>query len=96
MYLGKIAEMSQGEELYSDPKHPYTQALLSAIPTPDPSHQKNRVILRGDVPSPINPPSGCYFHPRCPIAQENCKTDAPVLRNLGKHEPHLVSCHYAH
>jgi oligopeptide transport system ATP-binding protein len=96
MYLGKVAEMSAAEELYQDPKHPYTQALLSAIPIPDPTHQKERTILRGDVPSPINPPSGCYFHPRCPIARDNCKVDAPVLRDLGSHGgPHTVSCHYA-
>jgi oligopeptide transport system ATP-binding protein len=95
MYLGKVAEMSESEELYQDPKHPYTRALLSAIPIPDPSFHKERVILRGDVPSPINPPTGCYFHPRCPIAQPNCKVDPPVLRDLGKHGPHTVSCHYA-
>jgi oligopeptide transport system ATP-binding protein len=95
MYLGKVAELSASEELYQDPKHPYTKALLSAIPIPDPSYHKERTILRGDVPSPINPPSGCYFHPRCPIAKDNCKVDAPVLRDLGKHGPHTVSCHYA-
>jgi oligopeptide/dipeptide ABC transporter ATP-binding protein len=97
MYLGKIAELASAEELYADPKHPYTRALLSAIPLPDPTYRKERIILRGDVPSPINPPSGCYFNPRCPIAQANCKVDAPHLRDLGKPggQPHLVSCHYA-
>jgi oligopeptide transport system ATP-binding protein len=95
MYLGKVAEMSAAADLYHDPKHPYTQALLSAIPIPDPDYKKERVILHGDVPSPINPPSGCYFHPRCPVAQGNCKTDVPVLRDLGKKGPHDVSCHYA-
>jgi oligopeptide transport system ATP-binding protein len=97
MYLGKIAELARAEDLYADPKHPYTQALLSAIPIPDPKYKKERVILRGDVPSPINPPSGCYFHPRCPIAQENCKIDPPILRELAKpgEAHHDVSCHYA-
>jgi oligopeptide transport system ATP-binding protein len=97
MYLGKIAEMARAEELYAEPKHPYTRALLSAIPIPDPNYKKERIILRGDVPSPINPPNGCYFHPRCPIAKDNCKVDVPCLRDLGKAEiaPHDVSCHYA-
>lgn len=97
MYLGKVVETATAEELYHRPMHPYTKALLSAIPIPDPAYKKDRVILRGDVPSPINPPSGCYFHPRCPIAHDNCKVDAPQLRDLGKAgEPHHdVSCHYA-
>ena len=97
MYLGKIAEIADSEELYADPKHPYTRALLSAIPIPDPTHKKERIILRGDVPSPINPPNGCYFHTRCPIAQDNCRVDAPQLRDL-RHpggNPHEASCHYA-
>lgn len=98
MYLGKIAELAPAEEIYANPKHPYTKALLSAIPLPDPTYKKDRIILRGDVPSPINPPSGCYFHPRCPIAKDNCRVDVPVLRDLGSPEsgPHDVSCHYAH
>jgi oligopeptide transport system ATP-binding protein len=97
MYLGKVAEMATSEELYTHPKHPYTRALLSAIPIPDPNYQKERIILRGDVPSPINPPSGCYFHPRCPMAKENCKTEVPCLRDRaeGARVPHDVSCHYA-
>jgi oligopeptide/dipeptide ABC transporter ATP-binding protein len=96
MYLGKVAEMATSEELYTNPKHPYTRALLSAIPIPDPNYQKERIILRGDVPSPINPPSGCYFHPRCPMAKENCKTEIPCLkdRSQGGRVPHDVSCHY--
>jgi len=98
MYLGKVVEMAEAEELYNEPKHPYTRALLSAIPLPDPNYKKDRVILRGDVPSPINPPSGCYFHPRCPIAKDNCRVDAPHLRDLPVQagHPHDVSCHYAH
>lgn len=104
MYLGKIVESSSAEDLYHSPKHPYTRALLSAIPIPDPNYRKERIILRGDVPSPISPPSGCHFHPRCPIVHENCKLDAPQLRNLGgtlgdaqkdEKQIHDVSCHYA-
>lgn len=92
MYLGKIVEMASAEELYRAPKHPYTRALLSAIPIPDPKFQKERIILRGDVPSPISPPSGCYFHPRCPMAQDRCKVEAPLLRQV---DDHIVSCHFA-
>jgi oligopeptide/dipeptide ABC transporter ATP-binding protein len=95
MYLGKVVEMADSEELYRDPKHPYTRALLSAIPIPDPDFKKERVILRGDVPSPINPPSGCFFHPRCSMARDNCKVDRPELRELGTQRPHGASCHYA-
>ncbi len=96
MYLGKVAELAPAEELYADPKHPYTRALLSAIPIPDPTIQKERIILRGDVPSPMNPPGGCYFNPRCPIVQENCRVDSPELRNLRQKgdEQHLAACHY--
>lgn len=97
MYLGKVVEMSDAEELYHEPKHPYTRALLSAIPLPDPNYRKERIILRGDVPSPINPPAGCHFNPRCPIAQENCRVDVPALRDLGSTaaHPHDAACHYA-
>jgi oligopeptide/dipeptide ABC transporter ATP-binding protein len=92
MYLGKVAEMASGEDLYSSPQHPYTRALLSAIPIPDPEYKKERIILRGDVPSPLNPPSGCYFHPRCPKAQAECSQKAPDLSERQK--SHAVSCHY--
>ncbi len=96
MYLGKIAEYASGDDLYAKPLHPYTQALISAIPEPTMDKKKTRQVLKGDVPSPINPPSGCYFHPRCPIATEKCRVDAPALRNVGTpQKPHLVSCHYA-
>lgn len=96
MYLGKVAEVAPAEELYADPKHPYTRALLSAIPIPDPEFSKQRIILKGDVPSPLNPPSGCYFHPRCPMARDNCKVERPELRNLGTEQVrHEVACHYA-
>lgn len=93
MYLGKIVETASAEELYGAPQHPYTKALLSAIPIPDPNYRKERVILKGDVPSPISPPNGCHFHPRCPVAQGNCKEAAPQLHESKK--LHGVSCHYA-
>lgn len=97
MYLGKIAEIADAEELYQNPKHPYTKALLSAIPIPDPTYKKDRVILKGDVPSPISPPSGCYFHPRCPRAEQRCSVEAPSLRRLNSPtpSPHEASCHFA-
>jgi len=94
MYLGKVAEIADGEDLYAHPKHPYTKALLSAIPIPDPSFKRDRVILQGDVPSPLNPPSGCYFHPRCPVAQEKCKVDHPGLSKVSDGEVHMAACHY--
>lgn len=90
MYLGKIVEMAEAEELYRNPKHPYTKALMSAIPTPDPRRHDERIILTGDVPSPINPPSGCHFHPRCPIAIEDCKTIVPPLEIKSK--DHIAAC----
>ncbi|MBI2487033.1 MAG: dipeptide ABC transporter ATP-binding protein [Deltaproteobacteria bacterium] len=93
MYLGKIVELGDNEELYGKPLHPYTQVLLSAVPVPDPKTKKKRIILSGDVPSPIDPPSGCRFHPRCPIAVERCKKEEPVLRDVGG--GHMVSCHLA-
>ena len=92
MYLGRIVELSECDELYKKPLHPYTQALLSAIPEPKPRRKKDRIILRGEVPNPINPPKGCHFHPRCPIATAQCKTGAPpVLREVGP--GHSVACH---
>lgn len=90
MYLGKIVEMAEAEELYMNPKHPYTKALLSAIPVPDPKRQGDRIILTGDVPSPINPPAGCYFNPRCPSASEECRQQTPQLKNVGS--SHIASC----
>lgn len=93
MYLGKIVEMASRDELYANPKHPYTQALLSAVPIPDPKLERarKRIQLIGELPSPINPPSGCPFHTRCPIAVEECKTRVPVLRTLSN-KTHWVSC----
>ncbi len=94
MYLGKVAEIASREELFAHPLHPYTQALMSAIPVPDPSRKKERTILSGDVPSPLNPPSGCRFHPRCPVARlALCSQEEPQLREL--RPGHWVSCHYA-
>jgi oligopeptide/dipeptide ABC transporter ATP-binding protein len=91
MYLGKIVEMARYNELYTDPKHPYTKALLSAIPLSDPKASKQRIVLKGDVPSPINPPSGCHFHPRCPYRMDACDKDEPPLKDIGTH--HLVACY---
>jgi peptide/nickel transport system ATP-binding protein len=93
MYLGVIAETAPSEELYANPLHPYTEALLSAVPRTDPSHVPNRILLEGDVPSPANPPSGCKFHPRCRYAKDICSQEDPVLEEL---EPdHFVACHLA-
>jgi len=93
MYLGKIAEISPRDELFINPQHPYTQALMSAIPIPKPNRKRERVILKGDVPSPLNPPTGCRFHPRCPIAEEICSREEPQLKALSSHPEHQVSCH---
>jgi len=93
MYLGKLVEMASTEELFANPRHPYTEALMSAVPVPDPDFQMERIILQGDVPSPVNPPSGCYFHPRCPYAQDICSKEAPQFRDLGGE--HFVVCHFA-
>lgn len=92
MYLGKIVELATDRELYQNPSHPYTEALLSAVPRPDPSIKKQRILLPGDVPSPINPPSGCRFHTRCLYAKADCKTVEPALQDIG--DGHYVACHY--
>ena len=93
MYLGKIVEMAETEELFRNPRHPYTEALLSAVPVPDPDYQRERIILKGDVPSPVNPPSGCYFHPRCPYMQPICKEQEPPFVDIGGE--HFASCHFS-
>ncbi|WP_257348197.1 ABC transporter ATP-binding protein [Pseudalkalibacillus decolorationis] len=91
MYLGKIVEMGTYNEIYQNPSHPYTKALLSAIPKEGPFEKKERILLKGDVPSPVNPPSGCHFHQRCPYAIEICKTQAPELKKTATR--HQVACH---
>jgi oligopeptide/dipeptide ABC transporter ATP-binding protein len=91
MYLGKMAEVAGAEELYRQPLHPYTQALLSAIPQPDPTLKRQRIVLTGDVPSAVHPPSGCRFHTRCPFVMDKCRRVEPVVRNMGG--GHTVACH---
>ena len=93
MYLGSVAEVAEKAQLYSNPMHPYTKALLSAIPLPDVKKKRQRIILQGDVPSAYNPPSGCKFHTRCPYATDRCKQEIPVLRQMEKE--HQVACHRA-
>jgi oligopeptide transport system ATP-binding protein len=93
MYLGKIVELGSAKDVVEQPKHPYTQALISAVPVVDPDSKRQRIVLPGDVPSPINPPSGCPFHPRCPIAEERCKGEIPPLRELAP--GHWAACHLA-
>ncbi len=91
MYLGKIVETAHYKDLYTNPLHPYTEALLSAVPVPDPAVKRKRIILKGDVPSPILPPSGCHFHPRCLYAKEECARVAPALKEAGRDR--FVACH---
>ena len=92
MYLGRIVEIASSKDLYTRPRHPYTEALLSAVPIPDPTVRRRRILLQGDVPSPIHPPAGCHFHTRCPIARKGlCDVQAPVLKPAG--DGHLVACH---
>jgi peptide/nickel transport system ATP-binding protein len=93
MYVGKIAEMAESNELYNNPLHPYTEALMTAVPKPDPKYQSERVIMQGDVADPSNPPSGCYFHPRCQYAKDICSKEEPEFREL--QPDHFVSCHRA-
>ena len=93
MYLGKIVETSTSSELYSNPRHPYTISLLSAIPAPEPDRKGTRIVLRGDVPSPSNPPHGCRFHPRCYMSEDRCEREEPLLREISP--GHLAACHFA-
>jgi oligopeptide/dipeptide ABC transporter ATP-binding protein len=93
MYLGKLVELGSTDQIINHPRHPYTQALLSAVPIPRPGQKKGRTILVGDVPNPITPPSGCRFRTRCPIARPNCADAVPAFREI---EPgHWVACYYA-
>ena len=91
MYLGRIVELAEKRTLFATPLHPYTEALLSAVPVPDPKTRRKRIILKGDVPSPSNPPPGCHFHTRCPYAEARCRVEAPVLREIGPGRH--VACH---
>jgi peptide/nickel transport system ATP-binding protein/oligopeptide transport system ATP-binding protein len=90
MYVGKMAELCEREEFFRKPLHPYTQALMSAVPVPDPTHKRDRLILKGDVPSPLNPPPGCRFHPRCPVAIDRCSEEEPPFKDYGA--GHFVAC----
>jgi peptide/nickel transport system ATP-binding protein len=93
MYVGRLVEMAETTALFTTPRHPYTEALLSAIPKPDPERRSQRIVLKGDVADPAHTPDGCYFHPRCRYAEAICRTDTPALRNVGG--GHLVACHFA-
>jgi len=93
MYLGKIMELAETETLFFNPKHPYTEALMSAVPVPNPDYRVEQILLEGDVPSPINPPSGCPFHPRCLYVKDRCREEIPEYRDLGSE--HFVRCHFA-
>jgi len=93
MYVGRIVEVTDTKELFANPLHPYTEALLSAIPKPDPRAKRSRILLEGDVPNPANPPSGCYFHPRCSYAKDVCAQETPTLQEIAP--GHLAACHFA-
>jgi oligopeptide/dipeptide ABC transporter ATP-binding protein len=95
MYLGKLVELAPAAELYRNPRHPYTQALLSAVPIPDPTLRRERLLLKGDVPSPINPPSGCRFHTRCPLAQQICTDQEPRFEPKDRNPQHLAACFFS-
>jgi oligopeptide/dipeptide ABC transporter ATP-binding protein len=95
MYLGRIIELARAEELYRDPRHPYTEALLSAIPRSHPAQRRERIVLAGDVPNPASPPPGCHFHPRCRYARDICRAEAPPLRELQSSPGHVAACHFA-
>jgi oligopeptide/dipeptide ABC transporter ATP-binding protein len=91
MYLGRIVELATDKALYQNPLHPYSQALLAAVPVPDPEISRKKILLQGDVPSPMNPPTGCTFHTRCPECMDICSQEIPVFKNMGNE--HWVACH---
>jgi oligopeptide/dipeptide ABC transporter ATP-binding protein len=93
LYLGKVMEYGANADIFGQPRHPYTQALLSAVPVPDPDYKRDRILLQGEIPSPIDPPSGCVFHTRCPYATDKCKKEVPELREVSP--GHFAACHYA-
>jgi peptide/nickel transport system ATP-binding protein len=93
MYVGKIIEIAKTDSLFDNPYHPYTEALLSAVPIPDPLHQSRKIILSGEIPNPVSPPKGCFFHPRCRYAQSKCETEVPIFKSLG--DNHYSACHYS-
>ena len=91
MYLGRIVELAEKRSLFANPQHPYSEALLSAVPVPDPTAKPKRIILQGDVPSPIKPPPGCHFHTRCPYAEPRCRVETPLMREVAA--GHFAACH---
>ena len=93
MYVGRIVEMGPTHQVFDTPQHPYTSALLSAVPRPNPARTRQRIILQGEVPNPVNPPAGCTFHPRCRYAEDRCRLETPILQDAG--EGHKVACHFA-
>jgi peptide/nickel transport system ATP-binding protein len=93
LYVGKVVELASTDALYERPMHPYTEALMSAVPNPDPTRRSQRIVLSGEIPDPANPPNGCYFHPRCPYAQARCQTETPALREVAPGR--LAACHFA-
>ena len=96
MYAGRIVEIGHAEQVYARPKHPYTRVLLAAVPVPDPRKRRRLEVVEGDVPTPINPPPGCHFHPRCPHAEERCRVEDPALREVGEAggPSQRVACHF--
>ena len=95
MYLGRVMELANSGDIYADPYHPYTKALMASAPRPDPRRSATTEIVEGDVPSPSRPPSGCPFHTRCRHVKDRCKSELPILRAVGKNADHLVACHFA-
>jgi oligopeptide/dipeptide ABC transporter ATP-binding protein len=91
MYLGRLVEYADKRTIFTSPKHPYTEALLSAVPVPDPAIKRKKLVVQGDVPSPMRPPQGCHFHTRCPYAVPRCKVEVPLLRDVGGGQ--RVACH---